>query len=242
MIKLSKSIASLALLGAMGAQADVIGGSVEATYWQAGYSGQVTEGANTVDLENDLNFDDSGVVEIAATLEHPVPVLPNIRIKHISLDETANGTLSTTFDGITFSGPVETNLDLSHYDLIMYYEILDNYVSVDLGLDIKVFDGQLDISNATESSNTEIDEVVPLPYVSAEIALPLTDLSFGAEVSGVKYSDSSMYDAKARLRQGFSLAFIEIGYRQMAIDIEDVSDIDVDLDLSGAYISTGLDF
>lgn len=242
MKNLSKGIASLALLGAMSAQADVIGGSVEVGYWQAGYSGGVVEGTNSVDLENDLNFDDSGVVEIAATLEHPVPLLPNIRVKHISLDETANGTLSTSFDDITIAGDVETNLDLSHYDLMLYYEILDNYVSVDLGLDIKVFDGQLDITSATENSNTEIDEVVPLPYVSAEIALPLTDLSFGAEVSGVKYSGNSLYDAKARLRQGFSLAFIEIGYRQMALDIEDVSDIDVDLDLSGAYISTGLDF
>ena len=45
-----------------------------------------------------------------------------------------------------------------------------------------------------------------------------------------------------KLRQGFGLAFVELGYRQISIDIEDVSDVDVDVDLSGAYLSTGIDF
>lgn len=244
MNNLIKSAVPLVLFGAMSAQADILGGSVEVSYWQASYSGGVDDGSSTIDLEDDLGFDDLGAVEIAATLEHPIPLLPNVRVKHIDLDETEDGALSVNFDGINFTSDVTTNFDLTHSDLMLYYEVLDNWVSLDIGLDVKVFDGQLVIEEegTGETSTTDIDEVIPLPYVSAEFELPLTDLSFGAEVSGVKYSDSSMYDAKARFRQGISLAFIEIGYRQMAVDIEDISDIDVDIDLSGAYISTGIDF
>lgn len=245
MNKFSKCAAAILIAGAGNSYADVLGGSLEATIWNVGYSGGVTEGIVNVDIENDLGFEDQGAFEIAATLEHPVPILPNIRIKHIDLDETQDGSLNVTFDGFVFMNAVKTNFDLTHTDFMLYYEVLDNYVSVDLGLDVKVFDGQLvieDTDNPASTSTTEIDEVIPLPYVSAEVALPLTDFSFGAEISGVKYSGDTMYDAKARLRKGFGLAFIELGYRQMSVDIEDISGIDVDIDLSGAYLSTGIDF
>jgi hypothetical protein len=49
-------------------------------------------------------------------------------------------------------------------------------------------------------------------------------------------------DAKAALRYGIGLFFVEGGYRTMNIKVDDVSGIDVDADLSGAFISTGLDF
>jgi outer membrane protein len=166
-------------------------------------------------------------------------------LKHISLDESANGTYTGTFDGVTYTGNVATDLDLTHTDLILYYEILDNYVSVDVGLDVKKFDGKLEIrdpANASNTSSNTIDDTLPMLYLAAEVELPLTGLSVGAEVSAIKYSGDSLQDAKVKLRQGFGLAFVELGYRQISIDIEDVSDVDVDVDLSGAYLSTGIDF
>jgi outer membrane protein len=151
--------------------------------------------------------------------------------------------LGAGFDTVN-AGDIETNLDLSHYGAVFYYEILDNWVSIDLGLDVRKFDGQLKITNTGDSSTstTEIDETVPLGYIAAEFAMPFTDMSAGAEISAISYSGNSIHDAKVRLRQGFSLAFIELGYRQLGIKLDDVSDLDVDLDFSGVYISTGLDF
>ena len=67
-------------------------------------------------------------------------------------------------------------------------------------------------------------------------------MSAGAEISAISYSGNSIHDAKIRIRQGFSLAFIELGYRQLGVKLDDVSDLDVDLDYSGVYLSTGLDF
>ena len=57
----------------------------------------------------------------------------------------------------------------------------------------------------------------------------------------MSYSDNAVYDARVRLRQNISLAFIELGYRQMAIKL-DVASVDIDVDYSGVYLSTGLDF
>ncbi len=243
----NRLLVPMALVTSMTAQADIIGGSVEASYWYAGLGGDATFGSTTIDVEDDLDLDTNSFFELAATVEHPVPLIPNVRLKYSDMDQTENGNLSANFgsgSNQVNSGNVETNLDLSHVGLILYYEILDNWVSADFGLDLRKFDGQLKISSSDDTSEfqTDIDEFLPLGYVSAEFAMPFTDMSAGAEISAISYSGNSIHDAKIRLRQGFSLAFIEIGYRKMGIKLEDLSNTDVDIDFSGVYLSTGLDF
>ncbi len=233
----------LALATAMSAQADIIGGSVEASYWYAGLGGDATVGSSSVDLEDDLDFDNNSFFELAASVEHPVPLLPNVRLKYTDLDQTEDGILDNNYDGAN-AGPVETNLDLSHTGLVLYYEILDNWISADFGLDLRKFDGQLEITNKNDSSSsqTDIDEFLPLGYVAASFEMPFTGMSAGAEISAISYSGNSIHDARVRIRQDLSLAFLELGYRQMGIKFDDISNTDIDIDFSGVYLSTGLDF
>ncbi len=240
MRKMSNVLAPILVAASVSVQADVVGGTVEASYWHAGLSGDATIGSDTVDAEDDLDFGKDSFFEIAASIEHPVPVIPNVRLKYTALDQTESGNLSSSFDGV--SGSIDTNFDLTHYGAVFYYEILDNWVSIDLGLDIRKFDGQLKISDGTNKSITEIDETLPLGYLAAEFAMPFTDMALGAEISAISYSGNSIHDAKIRLRQGISLAFIELGYRQLGIKLDDVSDLDVDMDFSGVYFATGIDF
>lgn len=226
------------------AQADIIGGTLEVSYWHAAYDGDIVsrQANQTVSLDDDLNFDDVGGVEFAASFEHPVPILPNIKVKHLKLDETANSDVVFDFDGISFGVSSESDLDLSHNDIVLYYEILDNWVNLDIGLGAKQFDGEFRIQDGSNLSVTDIDETLPMLYANAAFELPFTGLSVGAEVSAVSFSGDSLSDAKLRLRQDISLAFIELGYRQFAIDVEDINGLDVDGDISGVYLSTGLDF
>ena len=117
----TKILAPLALFASMSAQADFIGGSVEASYWYGGVGGDATFGS-TVDMEDDLGFENDSFFEVAATVEHPVPLIPNVRVKYADIDQTDDGALTATFGGETFTGNIETHLDLSHVDLILYYE------------------------------------------------------------------------------------------------------------------------
>lgn len=247
MIRLSKVfcaslLASQIFLAPLVAADTTVGGTLEAAYWLSAVGGEATATGTTIDMEDDLGFDDEKFTFFAASFEHAVPVLPNFRFEMVDLDQTANGTLATSFDGV--AGAVETTLDLSHMDLILYYEVLDSQVSIDLGIAAKKFDGKLEIeeTGTGTTSLTDIDEVLPLLYAGAEVELPLTDLSLGASVSGASYSGNSLYDARVRLRQGISVAFVELGWRTLAAEIEDLDDTDVDIDQSGAYLSVGLDF
>ncbi len=226
-------------------QADVIlGGTVEVARWAAELDGKARNGGNTIDVNDDLGFDDDNFNFFVASFEHTIPVLPNIRVESIKLEQAENGTLSANFDGLSASTDVRTTLDLSHMDLTLYYEVLDNWVTIDLGLTAKKFDGELAIrqQGGSGESFTEIDETIPLLYAAAEVELPLSGLSAGIDISGVRYSDNSLYDARVRLRQDISLAFVELGYRSLAAKIEDLDETEVDIDLSGIYFSLGLDF
>ena len=239
-----KLIAPLALAVSTSVQADFIGGTIEASYWYGGLGGDASASGVTVDMEDDLNFDDESFFEIAASFEHPVPVIPNVKARLTSLEQDSNGRI----DGDAFvseSGPVTSELDLTHYDVIAYYEVLDNWVSIDVGLDVKIFDGEFTVDDGDGDNYSEvIDEFLPLPYAKAEIELPFTGMAFGAELAGLSYSGNGIFDARARIRQNISLAFIELGYRTMSLKIEDIGsdDIEVDVDFSGVYVSTGLDF
>lgn len=247
MENVNKLLAPIALVASMSAQADFIGGSVEASYWYAGLGGDAVFGNTPTNVDDDLDLGKNSFFELAATVEHPVPFLPNVRLKYSDLDQTESGNISSDFgsgSNQVTAGDVKTNLDLSNVGLVLYYEILDNWISADIGLDVRKFDGQLQIKNPSENTEfqADIDDFLPLGYVSAEFAMPFTDMSVGAEISAISYSGNSIHDAKIRLRQGFSLAFLEIGYRQMGIKLEDLGDADIDVDFSGVYLSTGLDF
>jgi outer membrane protein len=245
MKKAIKFLAPLALVASASAHADFIGGTVEASYWYGGISGDATAGTTTVDFEDHLNFEEDSFFEFAASFEHPVPLIPNVKLRYTAIDQNEEGNILGAFDGIA-AGNVETTLNLSHLDVIAYYEILDNWVSVDIGFDIKAFDGELEVKGGGLVSTTPVDEFLPLPYAKAEVELPFTGMALGAELSGLAYDGNGLYDARVRFRQNIAIAFVELGYRSMGIKIEDLSgdvgDIDVDVNFSGVYLSTGLDF
>ena len=247
MKKFINFLAPAMLIASASTQADIIGGTVEASVWQAGISGETKSGANTIFLDSDLKFDDDTFFEIAASIELPVPVLPNLKIRHTKLEQTETGQIPNDYGTVSAGANVRTTLDLTHTDVIAYYEILDNWVSIDIGFDIKVFDGQIDVQDlgSANQSGPGVDVVLPLPYAKAEIELPFTGMAFGAEMAGISYSGSGLYDARARIRQNISLAFIELGYRVMGIKIDDLGAGDafeVDAKYDGVYLSTGLDF
>src|SRR5690554_1757482 len=176
------------------ASADIVGVSAGLYGWNPDFSGKVTSDSTSVDLEKELRLGNEWATQGYVALEHPVPLLPNIKLQFTELSQDSTGRIATPFDGV--SGAVDVDLDLTHTDLILYYELLDNIVSLDVGLNVKFFDGQLNIHErgGNNSSRTNIDEILPLLYVAPSVSLPLTGLSVGAEVAGVTYSGNRLTD------------------------------------------------
>lgn len=243
---------SLLVLGLMPfsvAQADTVFGIYAgAGTWQEDYSGDIGSGTSNVDIEDDLGIDgdDSAVFYLA--LEHGVPLLPNIRAQHYSLDVDGNNVLSRTieFNGQVFnlSDAVTTVVDLSRSDAVFYYEVLDNAVSLDLGLAVSLLDGSIEVGNATDSASADFDEVVPMLYAKVRADLPLTGLWVGAQAQGMSYDDNSLIEFEAQIGWESQVGLgIEAGYRAVQIELDTFDDVDnADIDVSGPYAAVNYHF
>lgn len=250
MQKLALTLASATalMLGSAPAQADFVGIYASADYWN--YDGAASV-AQTNQTPENFDLGSEKQASIAVSIEHPIPLLPNVRVRHTSLKgaDTLNS-LAFAFDDKIYVGDVNLALDFTSTDLILYYEILDNVVSVDVGVAAKQFDGELLVRGNTplpSTSTVKFTETIPMVYGSVGGSLPFTGFSFKAEAAGVSYDGSSVSDIQAEVKYDFieNLAVdvgLKAGYRQLKVDLEDVENTDANLDFKGPYVGLEIHF
>ncbi|PVY78342.1 outer membrane protein [Tamilnaduibacter salinus] len=248
MRKTAMTVASVLAMTTPLAMADTVGAGASVSYWDSSLSGTATNGTDTVDVENDLNLDGDSNVNLTALVEHPVPVLPNIRLNYTLIEQSGDGQLeaNTGFGLITpgtTSVDVRSDLDLEQLDLTLYYELLDNWVNLDGGLTIRDIDGELIVQDQTRNleDRTDISGVIPMAYASARFDLPFTGASIGAEGNGISFDGDSIFDARAYGQLDIAVLRLQAGYRRMDVDYEDGNDA-LDVTLDGPYVSAGVDF
>jgi len=208
--------------------------SGDASYTETGYNGE---------YKSDENTNNKGYIWLM--IKHPVPILPNLRVEYVSVED--EGDVSGRFKNYAVTGVAKGELTMDQYDIVPYYNILDNigWTTVDLGLDLKVIEssyeahGTIDsIANTTYSDSSSV--VVPLLYVRARVEFP-----YGMAVEGnakyIGYGDTHVIDTIAKF--DYTMEFvpvvhpaIEVGYRYQSYKYdEDGEDTTVDLKFSGFY-------
>lgn len=247
-------IAALIVLGlnfTTNSQADTVlgiyagGGSI--SYDASGGFQDLDNSGTDIDLKDDLGFSgDSGNYYYIA-LEHPIPLVPNLKLSHSDIEEVATGRLTRTitFDGTTFTANqlVASTMDLTHTDFTFYYELLDNWVNLDLGLTARNFSGGVSTTNGIQTATADLDFTVPLLFGKAQFDLPLTGLYAGVEGNWIGVGGAQIFDVWAKL--GYTFAFglgLEAGMRRIDAELDDVDDIDADVTLDGTYIAATFHF
>ena len=232
--------------------ADVLGVRAGANYWNYDISGtaryQTRDSANNIDINNDLGYDDGSSGYYYISLEHPLPFLPNVRLSYTNIDEDANGRLSRTvvFGNTTFffNEDVSSQFELKQTDVTLYYELLDNVVSLDLGLNGKYIDSKARITGSLSGTeNADISGWVPMAYAGVGADLPLTGLGVSADGSYVKYEGSSFYDfsVRASYTTPWHLG-VDVGYRKIKLDLDDFDDSFTDVEFDGPYAGAYITF
>ncbi|MFD1216096.1 TIGR04219 family outer membrane beta-barrel protein [Microbulbifer celer] len=219
------TLALCAVLASAGASADtILGFDATAGAWKQDYSG---------DLNNLLDGDylkDGNNTFLQAALEHPIPLVPNVLISHTQIE--------SNFDGIN------SDLDLSHTDATLYYEILDNWVNLDLGLTARRFNGSLEVLGMdSETTTADFAGTVPMVYGLARFDLPFTGWSIIAQGNGIEYDGDKITDLTAKVRWDFVPALdfaLEAGYRTMSIDAPELDELEPNLEIKGPYLGLNL--
>ena len=221
-----------------------------AYYWDQGVTGEVGSGSDQADLEDDLNLDGGGQNVTYFAFEHPIPVIPNIKLKQTSMESDGSGTLSTSFDlaGTTVNAnqPVATTLNLSHTDYTLYWGLPLPIVTLDFGLTARQFDGEMEVldDSNNELAQSDLDFVIPMGYLKVGADIPLTGLSFAGEMNTLSIGDTSLTDFDVNMTYVLPLiplldVGITAGFRSFDADIDE-DEIVTKATISGPYLGLSL--
>lgn len=250
------ALALCAALASGAASADtILGFDASLGAWQPSYGGNI--GVDNFDAD-EFSLAEDNVTFIQAALEHPVPLVPNVMVAHSSVETDGMAFVESdvTFGDQTFKAghDVFADMDLSHTDATLYYEILDNWVNLDLGLTARQYDGSLEVYNdfvaptvvgadQPQSETIELSGVLPMAYAMARFDLPFTGWSIIAQGNGTSYQGDSHTDLTAKVRWDFLPVAdfaVEAGYRVMSLDVQELDDFQSDLEIKGPYLGLNL--
>jgi outer membrane protein len=237
MVKYSLGALSLAIASQVSADT-IFGIYAGAGSWQGEYSGSAGKPSASLD---ELGFDDKNNTFYYIALEHPIPLIPNIKLQQNDISSSQTGTLSGDFslDKITYPAgtTVATDFDLSYTDAVLYYEFLDNWLNLDLGLTIRKYSGELQAQAANVRESVDVDVTLPLVYARFQFDLPFTGFSAGVEANLIKYKDNTVSDYSAKVSYMFDSVMdlgVELGYKTASIKIDE-DDVNTDIELKGPY-------
>ncbi len=220
-------------------QADTIFGIYAgAGSWQTDYSGEVGKPAITA---ADLGVKNNNNTYFYIAVEHPIPLIPNIKLQHTKISRSQSATINQTFeiDGTQFAADtqVDSAFDLSYNEGTLYYEVLDNWFNLDLGLTLRKYSGYVKANSQFNSAEVKADQTLPLIYGKFQFDMPFSGLSAGIEGNYIKYQDSTLSDYSAKISYLFDSALdagVELGYRSMTINLDD-KNVQTNLELTGPY-------
>jgi len=219
----------------------VIGGGV----WNETPEGRINKvgDISAVDIKNQLFWTEESQGYLFATLEHPVPILPNVRLMYTNLDHSGSGTASFQFEGVNFSGTIANEFSAEQTDLLLYYEVLDNVVSLDLGLNVRLLDITYKVADSLGNTTAgTVSGTVPMIYGLVG-GSPWPDLLLSVEGNYMSISGSSISDFNAKISYTTNFFVgIEAGYRIQNIELDDVDNTNANLDFKGPFIGAYLKF
>ena len=234
-------------------QADTIGVYLGGQAWDNQASGTFGDGNNN---QIDFNLKDQTQGSYFVAFEHPLPLIPNVRIASTSLETDGITTLDTefTFDDETFAvdADVMADFDVSYVDYTLYYELFDNGLfSFDFGLTGRDFDGDVTVSTelttGTQSDTVKVTDIIPMLYVSTNVGLPLTGLNLFAQGNFLSIDDHTLYDYQVGVSYELvdNLAVdvnINAGYRSVKLELDDLNDLYSDIEFDGAFVGAVVHF
>ena len=238
------SLAVAALLSSA-VQADFVGLNIGANLWTPDIKGSFAStnpgSTPSINMNNDLGYRDHSSKSISISLEHPVPLLPNVRYSGSDLNASSRFTSTgpLTFNNRTFSNTINSTLDLSHNDIVLYYELLDNWINLDLGVDLKMFDGKVSmVDNNNVPESITVDETIPMLYLAARFDLPLTGFYVGANFQQLSIGDNSAEDSSVMLGYESKVGLgIEGGIKTFTIELDNANNLNTNLEYDGLYLN-----
>ena len=197
---------------------------------------------NVVDIEDDLDLDDSEEFtgEIALNWGNS-----RLSLNYLPLGFSGTGTLSDSIviNGQEFSASadVATDLDLDLYDFGYTYFLVnmdDTPTRLQLGLElaVKIADAELSVREVGGVISESESVTAPIPTIGARARIALADyLGVTGRIGYMEYSGNHFMDAEAQIEfSPLPMLGVYAGLRYFDLEIDE-DDIYVDTQMSGPF-------
>jgi|TARA_R110000764_G_scaffold238207_1_gene335125 outer membrane protein len=166
--KFAFTLSTLLLAGA--ANADILGANAEAGIFDG---------------------DDGSATYASIDVQHPIPLIPNLRIDVWDFESDPSGT------------------DISHLDFTGYYGVGILWASIEGGVTFRSLDMDRGASSDSES--------VPMLFLAASLAIPGTGVTLAAESKSISsFDDVTITDQSFKIQyQPIPVLGLEVGYRSI---------------------------
>jgi outer membrane protein len=252
MKKHTLSIGIVGLLSCFSSQADtLLGLYAGGQAWNMETKGGFSEDGTNINF----NFANKTKSSYYIALEHPLPLIPNIKLQRTAMDTRGDVVVdsSFTFGGelFTANNTAVTDVKLTSTDTILYYELFDNdLISFDFGINAKYLDGELfviDKDDPTRTGREEFSGVVPMAYSRLAFGLPTTGFGVYIEGSFLSFDAQTLSDYQAAFTYSLmeNLAIdltFQLGYRAVKVDLQDLDGIYSNLEFKGAFAGLEVHF
>ena len=229
--------------------------------WNVSSDGTITETINSTFKVVDALDSQEQKGYLYVDLRHSLPILPNLRLEYVDVHAKGEGkksSINTSFLMLSLpSIAVQSDLSLTQYDAMVYYNLLDIAmgVTLDAGISLKFVHSLYHID--TVSIDEKSDSMIPMLYLRGRYDLPITDLGVESDIKYITDGRSTVYDF--RIKVDYTLGFIpllhpgvELGYRQQSFNIDGENstliapilsgDTDTKIAFSGLYAGMTLHF
>lgn len=231
------------------AQADtVLGVYAGADLWQSNNSGRF---ANNEPMQT-FDFKDRSQQAYYVAFEHFVPIVPNVRLQHLTLETQGGARLGNnlSFAGSSFNAgeQITSSLTLRSTDYILYYELFDNPLfSFDLGFSAKHLKGDFAVANTESTATEQLNQWLPMLYLDTKVSILATGLEVFASGSLSAVKDGQLYDAQAGV--AYQLvdtllvdARLKLGFRAMDLRLDSLDNLYADMTFKGVFAGIELHF
>ncbi len=232
-----------ALTGAGAAQATggIMGLSGGVNLWSHDPDGDILG----MDVDDELDLDGDSNANLWLEWRHVVPVAPRLRLEHTGLEQDGEGAVADAGVEGDFDGDTETDIDLSHTDLTLYWTPFPlPWVDLDIGATGRYFDGSLTVESGDGADfDQSISGFLPMLYGRAGVDIPGTRVRLEGMLQDLSVGDHSITDTRLQVAYKWWYAGAMLGYRDLSVDLDEFDDdVTIDVSFSGPYAGAFLRF
>ncbi|MEX2319804.1 MAG: hypothetical protein WD668_00535, partial [Saccharospirillum sp.] len=225
-----------------------------------------------IDLKGDQNFgspiglNQDAESGLYAWTKISVPIFPDVGLKYQNLYSTGTNSIADTVtyggESQTYSEEVDSEFDLSYFDLSLTYGIPLPSASVDFGLNFRSLIGGFSAEGQTSGQSVDAafevggsPIIVPMLYLGGSFDIPVADVRLGAELKTLPIGDTNITDLEVKgtwfapLPTNILVKLgIEAGYRNYGLTIgdstlgADTSDFASEVNYSGFFAGAAMSF